>query len=433
MIPAEASRKIFRWIGEQMENVWVKVGILTVFVGMFSFGIYGAFQLEQDFKLQWFLPDSSYLQTYYDWQEQFFDTGTPVFIYSKDIDYLENKQELLDSHYLLLNASYLEGSAFDWHLSFWQYADDLGLDVNSSNYYSTLNSWINTEGARYTNLLEWNNASDPDAGIAGAFMIGAYKESAVMDAQDQVDAMNAIRDDMDDISDSDDIFGFTFAMVFWEQYAVIAVEFYRNLVLAVIVVFSITLLLIPKISAALLVLSTVVATIVDVLGFMWLWGLTIDGVTVCYTVIAIGLAVDYSAHVGEAFVLSTESTKAKRVTDAMYRVGASVFNGAFSTFLAVVAMAGSQTYVFRVFFKQFFLVTSMGVFHGLIVLPVLLSLFGPDAVSRADHDQKSDDVEMRPSTTPSEGHEEANGDSNGGDTNGQTTNAVVKETTPQSE
>lgn len=196
--------------------------------------------------------------------------------------------------------------------------------------------------------------------------------------------MDLIRDDMKDISDSDDIFGFTFPMVFWEQYAVIAAEFYRNLILAVIVVFSITLLLIPKVSAALLVLLTVVATIVDVLGFMWLWGLTIDGVTVCYTVIAIGLAVDYSAHVGEAFVLSKGTTKSKRVTEALYRVGASVFNGAFSTFLAVVAMSNSQTYVFRVFFKQFFLVTLMGVFHGLVVLPVLLSWFGPEPMVKKE-------------------------------------------------
>merc|ERR1719203_53449 len=195
---------------------------------------------------------------------------------------------------------------------------------------------------------------------------------------------------MDDISDSDDIFGFTFAMVFWEQYAVITAEFYRNLVAAVCVVFVITIILIPRVSAALLVLTTVVATIVDVLGFMWLWGLTIDGVTVCYTIIAIGLAVDYSAHVGESFVLSQKETKSQRVTDAMYRVGASVFNGGFSTFLAVVAMANSQTYVFRVFFKQFFLVTSMGLFHGLIVLPVLLSWFGPDRMVK--NEQKEEET-----------------------------------------
>merc|ERR1711997_700052 len=167
---------------------------------------------------------------------------------------------------------------------------------------------------------------------------------------------NSIRSDMKEITDDTDggIFGFTFAMIFWEQYAVIADEFYRNLVAAVCVVFVITLTLIPKISAALLVILSVVVTIVDVLGFMWLWGLTIDGVTVVYTVIAIGLAVDYSAHIGEAYVLSQKETRNDKVVDALNRVGASVFNGAFSTFLAVAAMGLSQTYVFRVFSSIFF-------------------------------------------------------------------------------
>merc|ERR1740123_1364758 len=202
--------------------------------------------------------------------------------------------------------------------------------------------------------------------------------------------MDSIRSDISEITTETDgdIFGFTFGMIFWEQYAVIAGEFYRNLLIAVCVVFVICCVMIPKISAALLVILTVVATIVDVLGLMWAWGLTIDGVTVCYTVIAIGLAVDYSAHVGEAFVLSKEGTKARRVTDSLYRVGASVFNGGFSTFLAVVAMANSQTYVFRVFFKQFFLVTSMGLFHGLIVLPVLLSWFGPDRMIKNEQKEE---------------------------------------------
>merc|ERR1712087_255314 len=74
---------------------------------------------------------------------------------------------------------------------------------------------------------------------------------------------------------------------------------------------------------------------------------------------------------------SHAQTRHAKVRDALHRVGASVFNGAFSTFLAVVAMANSQTYVFRVFFKQFFLVTLIGSAHGLLVLPVLLELFGP--------------------------------------------------------
>jgi len=252
---------------------------------------------------------------------------------------------------------------------------------SSDEYYIALKAWLDDpeEGAQYSGVIAWKDENDPVKGINGAFMIGEYKDSAVVDAAAQVVAMNSIRSDMSEITDDTDgnIFGFTFAMIFWEQYAVIAGEFYRNLVAAVCVVFVITIILIPKISAALLVILSVVVTIVDVLGFMWLWGLTIDGVTVVYTVIAIGLAVDYSAHIGEAYVLSTAKTRNDKVVDALNRVGASVFNGAFSTFLAVAAMGLSQTYVFRVFFRQFFLVTSLGSVHGLIVLPALLSIVGP--------------------------------------------------------
>ena len=130
--------------------------------------------------------------------------------------------------------------------------------------------------------------------------------------------------------------------------------------MAVCVVFFIAIILIPNIIASMLVLTTVAFTIIDTVGLMYFWDLTIDGVTVCYTVIAIGLAVDYSAHVGEAYMLSKAKTRDDRVIDSLYRMGASVFNGAFSTFLAVLAMAFAETYIFRVFFKMFFLVTTIG-------------------------------------------------------------------------
>ena len=232
---------------------------------------------------------------------------------------MEHKDDLLECNYLLKNASYLDGSAYDWHQPFWRYVNSYNIEVTDDNYYQTLQGWLYGAGGQYNGLIEWVNDTEPELGIKGSFMIGQYLESAVIDAAAQVEAMNDIRDDMEDIvGDNQDIFGFTFQMLFWEQYAVITEEFFRNLILAICVVFAIALILIPKISAALLVLLTVAATIVDVLGFMWLWGLTIDGVTVCYTVIAIGLAVDYAAHVGEAFMLSKAPTKAEKVRSFLF-------------------------------------------------------------------------------------------------------------------
>ena len=54
-----------------------------------------------------------------------------------------------------------------------------------------------------------------------------------------------------------------------------------------------------------------------------------------------------------------------------------MLNGGLSTFLAFILLAGSKSYVFSTFFKVFFLVVTFGLFQGLIVLPVILSVCGP--------------------------------------------------------
>lgn len=50
---------------------------------------------------------------------------------------------------------------------------------------------------------------------------------------------------------------------------------------------------------------TVFLNQVDVAGSMHFWGLTIDTVTCIILIVAIGLAVDYSAHIGHMFMTVT--------------------------------------------------------------------------------------------------------------------------------
>ena len=56
-------------------------------------------------------------------------------------------------------------------------------------------------------------------------------------------------------------------------------------------------------------------------------------------------------------------------------------------------LAGSRSHVFSVFFKIFFLVVTFGLFQGLVVLPVLLSIFGPP--SDYIQAETSDEEEVR--------------------------------------
>jgi len=110
---------------------------------------------------------------------------------------------------------------------------------------------------------------------------------------------------------------------------------------------------------------------------MYHWGLKVDGVTVVMLIVAIGLAIDYSAHIGVAYLHSTYRTADEAVVNALVDMGTPVVHGATSTFIAIVVLAASASYVFQSFFRQLFLATILGCGHGLLVLPVLLSLLGP--------------------------------------------------------
>jgi hypothetical protein len=99
------------------------------------------------------------------------------------------------------------------------------------------------------------------------------------------------------------------------------------------------------------VLVCVVLTLANVGGFMHFWGLTIDTVSCTNLIIAIGLCVDYSAHIAHAF-LHAKGTRDAKVKTALTDIGPAVLNGGFSTFLAFILLAGSRSHVFQSFFKK---------------------------------------------------------------------------------
>ena len=102
-------------------------------------------------------------------------------------------------------------------------------------------------------------------------------------------------------------------------------------------------------------------------------------------ILAIGLAVDYSAHMAHAYNYSTAPStcvtnrerRVAKVRSAFTKIGNSVFHGAFSTFVAISTISVSTSYVFQAFFRQWFGIILFGMLHAFFLLPVLLGLIGP--------------------------------------------------------
>lgn len=92
-------------------------------------------------------------------------------------------------------------------------------------------------------------------------------------------------------------------------------------------------------------------------------------------IMSIGFSVDYSAHITYGYVISSEKLPSDRIRHALGALGWPLTQGAVSTILAVIVLADVPAYMIVTFFKTVFLSISLGLLHGLVFLPVTLSLF----------------------------------------------------------
>ena len=100
--------------------------------------------------------------------------------------------------------------------------------------------------------------------------------------------------------------GFSHVQVYtaWETDHIIGYEMLRNIGLALVCVFLITWLLLGNLALCVLVLTMVAMSLVNIVGFLHIWGITIDIVSCITVVLSIGLCVDYAAHIGHAYLVA---------------------------------------------------------------------------------------------------------------------------------
>ena len=67
-------------------------------------------------------------------------------------------------------------------------------------------------------------------------------------------------------------------------------------------------------------------------------------------------------------------------------MGAAVFHGGNSTFVAICILGFGKSFLFEIFFKTWFGMIIFGVLNGLILQPIILSYFGP--VNEKDEQEK---------------------------------------------
>jgi len=386
-------QSVFKSIAKAVIRWPARIAIILASLTLLGVSIWGNVLLRQEFNPVWFLPADSYLAQWHHHNSQLFPSqGEQVTVFLAGLQLPEElpKLDLIHSK-LQKQSDIIASSSLDsWYLDFKKYVNnnfhaevpEKEMEVDEFNMRLT-QFLFSPSGSKHRLLLNFNESlvcGDPASKMELATI--SFTHHLMEGPKQQIPAMNRVKDILTNANFSSKVFPMCKGYASWETDEVISEELYRNICLAILCVFITTWILLFNLWASLLVLGCVVLTLVNVGGFIHFWGLTIDTVSCTNIIISIGLCVDYSAHVAHAFMSST-GTRAERVNKALAEIGPAVFNGGFSTFLAFVLLAGSKSHVFATFFKVFFLVVIFGLFNGLLLLPVVLSLIGPTSYSES--------------------------------------------------
>ncbi|KAK0405138.1 hypothetical protein QR680_017817 [Steinernema hermaphroditum] len=141
---------------------------------------------------------------------------------------------------------------------------------------------------------------------------------------------------------------------------------------------------VPSVAGVLSAGFAIASISLGVFGFLCWWGLDLDPVTMSAIVMSIGFSVDYTAHVSYHYhrakqLLPRETPKEELLYYTLEAVAWPMLQAALSTIVCFVPVAFHPDYTPTVFVKTIFLVVSLGVLHGLLILPVVLTIL-PDSL-----------------------------------------------------
>ncbi|KAA8537407.1 hypothetical protein F0562_026906 [Nyssa sinensis] len=240
----------------------------------------------------------------------------------------------------------------------------------------------------YTNSVELKGYDD---GVIQASSFRTY-HTPLNKQTDYVNSMRAAREFSSKVSDSlkIEIFPYSVFYMFFEQYLDIWRTALINLAIAIGAVFVVCLVITCSLWSSAIILLVLAMIVVDLLGVMAILNIQLNAVSVVNLVMSVGIAVEFCVHITHAFSVSC-GDRNQRTKEALGTMGASVFSGITLTKLVgVIVLSFSRTEVFVVYYFQMYLaLVLLGFLHGLVFLPVVLSMFGPP--SRRMLTEKQDD------------------------------------------
>ena len=166
----------------------------------------------------------------------------------------------------------------------------------------------------------------------------------------------------------------------FKGYLLIEDEVVTSMIVCFAAIFIIAVILIGNIRLSFALLLGVCLSVVELTGFVKVLDINLNTVSVVCLSLGIGMSIDFSAHIALAYSESTGNRK-DRAQSAIRDLAPPLAHSSLSTLFSLSPLSFAGGYVLQTVFKTFVLTICLGSFHGLIIVPIVLSLIGMDSIN----------------------------------------------------
>lgn len=413
----------------------MKVAVVIVFLGIFTAGVSLIPEVKLGLDQRDAIPDGSYLIPYFNDLYDYFESGPPVYFVTRELNVTEriHQQQLcarfttceqkslsnvLEQERKRPEVSYIASTPANWLDDFFRWLEPSQEDCCKENGQTCFAErdpeWNITlygmpEGDEFIHYLQkWiASPTNADCALGGQ---AAYSNALVIDAKrDTIPASNfrtshtplRSQDDFiaayasarrisDSLKESTgiEVFPYSVFYIFFDQYSTIVRLTATLLGSALALILVISSLLLGSVKTGTVVTATVIMIVIDIIGTMAVFNISLNAVSLVNLVICVGIGVEFCAHIARAFMFPSravmERAKNKfrgrdaRAWTALVNVGGSVFSGITITkLLGVCVLAFTRSKIFEIYYFRIWLaLVVFAATHALIFLPVALSLVG---------------------------------------------------------
>ncbi|EPS41533.1 hypothetical protein H072_4544 [Dactylellina haptotyla CBS 200.50] len=438
-------------------NKYVKVTVIVIFLGFFAAGIGLMPEIELGLDQRNALPDGSYTIDYFNDLYDYFGVGPPVFFVTKDLNITDRVAQkaicgrfttcnqfslgnILEQERKRQETSYIAKPAANWLDDYFQWLDprqeaccsidkstgfscepgSTGCEIcfedrtpawnqtlygmpEGKEFMKYLDLWLDSpvgQDCVYGGAAQYKHAVNPDY-ETNTIKASHFRSShtKLASQKDFIESFSAARRIAAAIGKriNAEVFPYSMFYIFFDQYTTI-VKLTETLIAgAILATFIISSILLGSFMTGLAVSVTVTMIVVDIIGIMALWGVSLNAVTLVNLVICVGIGVEFCAHIARAFMFPSRTLleKGKKLTGknlrswvAMVNVGGSVFSGITITkLIGVTVLAFTKSKIFEIYYFRIWLaLVIVAATHALIFLPVLLTVMGGGGYLDSDED-----------------------------------------------